>query len=333
MRTGQLCGATALVAAMPLAGRAQLQFESVASVLRPAGPAALAIADIAWAMFVGAALVLAGVTALLLVAVRRGPSTVQPKRWLLGAGVAFPVTVLVALSVFSQWRSAALRADPPADALVISVTGRMWWWEVRYRNPAGGGDIVLANEIRIPVGRPVHLGLTTADVIHSVWFPALAGKMDTVPGRVNHLVFSASAAGVHRGQCAEFCGEQHARMGMHLVAEPPEVFDAWLRAQAEPAVAPATPLQERGRQAFLAQRCGACHTVRGVSEEGRLAPDLTHVGSRVALGAGVLQNHEKAMAQWIAHVQRLKPGARMPGNEDLDTATLQALAAYLSHLQ
>lgn len=301
--------------------------------MQPAGPAALAIADIAWAMFIGAALVLVGVMGLLLRAVWRGQSAVRPARWLMGAGLAFPMAVLVTLILYSQWRSAALRADPPPDALVIGITARMWWWEVRYRNPAGGEDIVLANEIRVPVGRPVHLGLTSADVIHSVWFPALAGKMDTVPGRVNRLVFSVSSPGTHRGLCAEFCGEQHARMGMHLVAQAPEAFDAWLRAQALPAAAPATPLQARGREAFLAQRCNACHTVRGVSEEGRLAPDLTHVGSRLALGAATLDNNPQAMARWIAHVQQLKPGARMPASTELDAATLQALAAYLSHLQ
>jgi cytochrome c oxidase subunit II len=301
--------------------------------MQPAGPAALAIADIAWAMFIGAALVLVGVMGLLLRAVWRGQSAVRPARWLMGAGLAFPIAVLVTLMLYSQWRSAALRADPPPDALVIGITARMWWWEVRYRNPVGGEDIVLANEIRVPAGRPVHLGLTSADVIHSVWFPALAGKMDTVPGRVNRLVFSVSSPGTHRGLCAEFCGEQHARMGMHLVAQAPEAFDAWLRAQALPAAAPATPLQARGREAFLAQRCNACHTVRGVSEEGRLAPDLTHVGSRLALGAATLDNNPQAMARWIAHVQQLKPGARMPASTELDAATLQALAAYLSHLQ
>jgi cytochrome c oxidase subunit II len=306
---------------------------ALASALQPAGPAALAIADIAWVMFIGAALVLAGVMAALWIAVQRGQSVVRPRRWLLGAGIAFPVAVLAALVAYSQWRSSAMRADPPADALQVGVTGRMWWWEVRYRDPATGAEIITANEIRVPVGRAVHLGLTSADVIHSVWIPALAGKMDTVPGRVNHLVFSATQPGTYRGQCAEFCGEQHARMGLHVVALAPEAFDAWLAQQAQPARAPATPLQLRGRAAFLAQRCNACHTVRGESEESRLGPDLTHIGSRLALGAGTLANSPRTMAQWITQVQSLKHGARMPANTDMDADTLAALADYLASLK
>jgi cytochrome c oxidase subunit II len=306
---------------------------AMASALAPAGPAALAIADIAWVMFIGGSLILTGVVVALLHAVRRGQSPVRPRRWLWGAGIAFPVVVLTALVAYSQWRSSALRADPPSDALQIGVTGRMWWWEVRYRNPATGAEIFAANEIRVPIGRTVSLGLTSADVIHSVWVPALAGKMDTVPGRVNRLVFSATEAGTYRGQCAEFCGEQHARMGLHVVALAPQAFEAWLAQQAQPARAPETAMQLRGRDAFLAQRCGACHTVRGVSEESRLGPDLTHVGSRVALGAGTLANNPRAMAQWITQVQSFKHGARMPANTDMDADTLAALADYLAHLK
>jgi cytochrome c oxidase subunit II len=305
----------------------------IASALQPAGPAALAIADIAWVMFIGGAVVLVGVMAVLIHAVRRGQSVVRPRRWLLGAGIAFPLTVLAALIAYSQWRSSELRADPPANALQIGVTGRMWWWEVRYRDPATGAEIVTANEIRVPVGRPVYLGLTSADVIHSVWVPALAGKMDTVPGRVNRLVFSATELGIYRGQCAEFCGEQHARMGLHVVALAPAAFDAWLAQQAQAATPPETAAQARGRDTFLAQRCNACHTVRGVSEESRLGPDLTHVGSRLTLGAGALANNPRAMAQWITQVQSIKHGARMPANTDMDADTLAALADYLAHLK
>lgn len=289
-------------------------------------------------MFVGGALILLGVMALLWRALRRPASQPTPAhhwRWIVGAGLAFPIAVLAALAAYSQWRSQAVRAEPPPDALVISVTGRLWWWEVRYHGAAGAADIVLANEIHVPAGRVVRLGLSSADVIHSLWFPSVAGKMDLVPGRVNRLVFSVDTPGVQRGQCAEFCGEQHARMALHLVAHTPDDFSAWLRAQSAPASAPTTPLQARGQAAFLDQRCNACHTVRGVSEEGRLGPDLTHVGSRLALGAGTLENGNGAasLADWIAHVQRHKPGAQMPGYERLDPATLEAIAAYLEQLR
>ncbi len=306
------------------------------SALAPAGPAASAIADIAWAMFIGAALITALVMGLLWRAVRGQAQPVRPRRWIVGAGLVFPLVVLLALMGWSQWRARALvqaMEQPPTDALVIGVKGFMWWWEVRYRHPDGSGEVVLANEIRVPVGRTVWLGLSSGDVIHSVWLPSVAGKMDTVPGRVNRLVFRVDEAGVYRGQCAEFCGAQHARMALHLVAMEPAAFDAWLRAQAQDAKPPATPLLERGREAFLAQRCSACHTVRGVSEEGRLGPDLTHVGSRMALGAGSLPNDAESMARWVAHTQDQKPGARMPSYERLDAQTLQAIAAWLVSLQ
>lgn len=303
------------------------------SVLAPAGPTALAIAEIAWVLFIGAALITALVMGLLWRAVRGPARAVRPWRWIVGAGLLFPAAVLVALMGWSQWRARIVTAEPPADALVVGVKGHLWWWEVRYHRPDGGGEVVLANEIRVPVGRSVWLGLTSADVIHSVWLPQLAGKMDTVPGRVNRLVFRVDQVGVYRGQCAEFCGEQHARMALHLVAMEPAAFDAWLQAQAGDARPASTPWLERGRDAFLAQRCNACHTVRGVSEEGRLGPDLTHVGSRLALGAGSLPNDAASMAQWVAHTQDVKPGARMPSYERLDAQTLQAIAAWLGSLQ
>jgi len=336
MRSADSCRVwpgAALLALNSLTPCAWAQVAAGTSALEPASPTALAIADIAWTMFIGAALLVVAVTGLLLRAVRGHASPVRPWLWLGGAGVALPLVVLVALMGFSQWRAHALLAEPPADALMVSVKGHMWWWEVRYRNPVDGSEVVLANEIRVPTGRTVRLNLTSADVIHSVWLPTLAGKMDTVPGRVNRLVFSVDAPGVHRGQCAEFCGQQHARMALHLVAMAPADFDTWLATQATPAAEPATAQQRMGRAAFLVQRCNACHTVRGVSEEGRLAPDLTHVGSRVALGAGLLANDAPAMAQWIAHIQQLKPGARMPSYDRLDAATLDAIAAWLKHLQ
>lgn len=318
----------ALVLAPPAAAA-----QPAMSVLAPAGPAALAIADIAWVLFIGAALITALVMGLLWRAVRGAPRPVRPRRWIVGAGLLFPAVVLAALAGWSQWRARVVMAEPPPDALVVGVKGHLWWWEVRYHRPDGGTEIVLANEIRVPVGRTVWLGLTSADVIHSVWLPQLAGKMDTVPGRVNRLVFRVDRVGVYRGQCAEFCGEQHARMGLHLVAMAPADFDAWLQAQAQDARAPTTPQQLRGRDAFVALRCTACHTVRGVSEEGRLGPDLTHVASRVALGAGTLANSAEAMAQWVAHTQELKPGARMPAYQRLDAETLQAIAAWLGSLE
>lgn len=303
------------------------------SVLHPAGPDAAIIAQLTWVLFGGGALVFASVMALLFLSMRGDGRPVRPMRWIAGLGIAFPVVVLSALLVWSTWRSGQLTAQTSRQPLHISVTAKMWWWEVRYRDSATGRDIVSANEIHIPAGQPVHLGLTTADVIHSLWVPALGGKMDMLPGRVTGITLHASRPGVYRGQCAEYCGEQHARMALHVVAHPPQQFAAWLANQAQSAAPPAGTLQERGRQAFIDQRCGACHTIRGVDGASQLGPDLTHVGSRLHIAAGTLRNHRGTLAGWIADPQSIKPGARMPGATDIDGETLRALATYLEQLK
>jgi cytochrome c oxidase subunit 2 len=241
--------------------------------------------------------------------------------------------VLSALLVWSTLRSAELTPQTSRGAMSIGVTAKMWWWEVRYHDPASGREVAAANEIRIPVGKPVYLGLTSSDVIHSLWVPALNGKMDTIPGRINGLTLQADKPGIYRGQCAEYCGEQHARMALHVVAMPQAEFDRWLANEARPARAPDSALLERGRAAFLAQRCQSCHTIRGVAEDSRLGPDLTHVGSRMHIGAGTLRNHRGTLAGWIADPQAIKPGVRMPAALDIDGETLNALATYLEHLK
>lgn len=309
------------------------------SVLHPAGPDAAVIADFAWVLFIGSAVIFAGVMALMVVAARRRPEPVNPRRWIVGAGFAFPVVVLSILLVWSTWRSAELTPQTSKGAMTVGVTAKMWWWEVRYHDPASGREIASANEIRIPVGRPVYLGLNSTDVIHSLWIPALNGKIDTVPGRVTGLTLRADKPGVYRGQCAEYCGEQHARMALHVVAMEQAEFDRWLAREARPAApttAPDQQLLERGRAAFLEQRCQSCHTIRGVTDSDantRLGPDLTHVGSRLHIAAGTLRNHRGALAGWVADPQAIKPGARMPAAADLDGETLHALAAYLEHLK
>jgi cytochrome c oxidase subunit 2 len=309
------------------------------SALRAAGPVAETLLEVSGVLVVGGTLIFAGVMLLLVLAMRRRKGTVNARWWLIGGGLVFPTVVLTALFFYSEWHRPTWRPIPPPGALIVGVTGHMWWWEVRYRDPATGAEVVTANEIRIPVGRPVYFGLGSADVIHSFWVPSLGGKMDMVPGRVQHLQLQADRPGTWRGQCAEYCGEQHARMALHVVAEEPAAFDAWLAAQAKPAAtaatSPALPREvERGREAFLAHRCNACHTVRGVSEESRLGPDLTHVGSRLHLGAGTVPNDPAQLAAWVAHTQQLKPGARMPSSgERIGEADLQLIAAWLAQLK
>lgn len=305
------------------------------SVLLPAGAAASAITSLSWVLISGATLIFVGVILLLAWALQRRSAgrPVRTRLWLLGGGVLFPLVVLSSLLVWSHARTPAWLAQAPPGALIVGITAHMWWWEVRYSDPATGQAITLANELHLPVGRPVWLGLNSSDVIHSFWVPALGGKMDMVPGRVGHLLVQADESGTWRGQCAEYCGEQHARMALHVLAKPAAEFDAWLAAQARPAAEPSSALLARGREAFLAQRCNACHTVRGVAIESRLGPDLTHVGSRLYLGAGTLENQLDNLARWVAHTQAVKPGARMPSSQDMDADTLQALAAYLGHLK
>jgi cytochrome c oxidase subunit II len=310
------------------------------SVLHPAGIDAFIISDMAWLLFGGGALIFVAVMLLLACGLSRRQRAVRPAVWIIGLGFVFPVTVLTALLGYGVLRSRELTSPLSQGALVISVTARMWWWEVRYRdeNDEGSGrEIALANEIHIPVGRPVYIALGSGDVIHSFWVPALAGKVDTIPGRLTRLRVQADREGVFRGQCAEYCGEQHARMALHVVAESPAAFDAWLANQVKPARPADTALLERGRQLFLERRCSACHAIRGVKEEsiaGReLGPDLTHVGSRLFLAAGTLRNDRDALRAWIANAQHIKQGARMPSFNDMNEQDLHALSSYLEHLQ
>jgi cytochrome c oxidase subunit 2 len=307
--------------------------EPLQSVLHPASADAEVIGQFAWVLFGAGALIFVAVMALLALSLRRHARPLRPGLWIAGAGIVFPIVVLTALLGWSTWRSAGLAPQFSGGAMAISVTARMWWWEVNYRDPESGREIATANEIRIPVGRTVYLGLNAADVIHSLWVPALAGKRDMIPGRVTGLTLRADKPGIYRGQCAEYCGAQHAHMALHVVALAPAEFDAWLAGQSRPARAPADALPARGRAVFLEQRCQNCHTIRGVAGHAKLGPDLTHVGSRLQIGAGLLRNHRGTLAGWIADPQALKPGVFMPAAAGIDGASLHALAAYLEGLQ
>lgn len=310
------------------------------SALAPGGPVAATILDLGQVLLWGGALVFTFVMLVLAVALRRSGAGVRSTRWIVGGGVLLPVVVLSALLVLATLRSAELvPPNPPPGALRITLTAHLWWWSVRYVDPLGGADVELANELHLPIGVPVRLTLLSRDVIHSFWVPALAGKVDMVPGRVNHLVLRADRPGVYRALCAEFCGAQHARMALPVVVEPRADFDAWLAAQRAPAAEPSTPAARRGRAAFVAHGCAACHRVRG-SVAGQssadalvLGPDLTHVGSRMQLGAGTLPGGRDAIAQWIAQAQALKPGARMASFDHLGADTVGDLADYLGSLR
>jgi cytochrome c oxidase subunit 2 len=204
----------------------------------------------------------------------------------------------------------------------ISATGHQWWWEFSY------GSAKTANELHIPIDTPIDLELTSVDVIHSFWVPALGPKKDMLPGVTNRLRLLAPRAGSYDGQCAEFCGIEHAWMRIRVVVESQAEFDAWLHAQ----TLPRATIETKAEQIFLANICVNCHTIRGTAAAGTAGPDLTHVGARATLGAGVLPNDVASMRAWLADPQRYKPGALMP-SVPLSNADLDALAAYLVSLK
>lgn len=239
--------------------------------------------------------------------------------------------ILLVLTGFSYSAQKALTA-PRDDELVILVTGNQWWWNLRYEDPQPSRMFSTANEIHVPVGRPVKLLLTSADVIHSFWAPNLTGKMDLIPGRMNELRFTAARPGIYRGQCAEFCGYQHAHMGILVVAEAAEDFEAWREAQIAAAAPPADPERQKGEGVFMSQACVTCHSIRGTDAGGRTGPDLTHVGSRRSIAAGTLPMSRGSLAAWIVDPQGIKPGARMPTIK-LNPDQVNALAAYLEGLK
>lgn len=305
------------------------------STLDPAGTGAALVAGLGWWMFAGALLIWILVMGLALYATRvaPGPHDERTGRLLIiGGGVLLPILVLGALLAYGLSLMPRLSAAPDPGAPAIEVSGERWWWRVRYELPQGG-TVELANEIHLPLGERTEIRLVSADVIHAFWVPALAGKVDMVPGRENRLVLEPTRTGEFPGVCAEYCGSAHAHMGFVTRVSERADFERWLADQAEPALEPVTPVARRGRALFLSTGCGACHSIRGTAAEGVIGPDLTHVGSRRTLGAGVLPAGAENIARWVGHTRRLKPGVEMPAFDMLSPGDLAALAAYLAGLK
>ncbi len=314
------------------------------STLDPHGPAALEITRLWWVTLgLGTAVFILVMGFLLGALFRRRPgpaeTTPAPSRvpatsfqaTIVTGGIIMPVAILTGLlilSLLSMRAIANLANAGTANPTVIEIIGHQWWWEVRY--PAG--QATTANEIHLPVGEPVTLRLSSADVIHSFWVPELHGKLDLVPNQTNTLVLQADQPGEYRGQCAEFCGLQHANMALTVVAQTPDEFAAWLAAQAQSAAAPASDLASAGQQIFLQSDCADCHTIRGTGAEGRRGPDLTHLASRATLAAATRPNTPEHLAQWVSDPQEIKPGSLMPQPE-LSAGDLEALVAYLEGLK
>lgn len=310
--------------------------ETLHSVLDPAGAHAQQIVSLwdltIWICAAMYFLVVAFTVGLLLK--RRAPS--GPSDRALKQGLIVWTLAVVAgravLGVASVRTDGALAA-PFGDApLHLRVTGHQWWWDVEY---IGGGDLPgvrTANEIRLPIDTPVRISLASSDVIHSFWVPSLHGKRDLIPDRPGEIRLEPRRIGVFRGQCAEFCGLQHALMGLTVIVSSRAAFDAWYERQAAPAREPTSAHARAGRQAFMDAGCATCHTIAGTAASGRVAPDLTHIASRRTLGAGTLPNLRGQLSAWIADPQHIKPGNRMPAI-DLDAPSLQAIVAYLESLQ
>jgi cytochrome c oxidase subunit II len=301
------------------------------STLSPHSDAAHSIDTLWWVMFVGAAIVFGVVTTLVLIAAlkRRGaeePSRDDPplaRRLVLWGGAIVPLAVLVGLFVLILHTVPSTSAAQASKGkLTIKVVGRQWFWDVLYPEQ----HFVTANEIHIPVGVPVRIEARTADVIHSFWVPALNRKIDMIPGKKNDILLQADRAGTYRGQCAEFCGLEHAEMAFVVVADPPPRFREWVTNQQKPAAT------QSGADVFAEVGCGNCHRIRGTDARGTVGPDLTHVGSRTYIAAGAIANDDENMREWIRDPQHVKPGVKMPGLP-LTNDQVRRLAAYLRSLR
>ena len=286
-----------------------------------AGPAAEQIGDLFWAMTLLGGIVFVIFCLAFAYALWHRRRPVEPPtperdrtrtRMILLLGGVIPAIILVPLFFWTVQTLAAIdpRARPPD--LVVDVVGKQWWWEVRYRDSIPGNTFVTANELHVPVGRRVELRLTSTDVIHSFWVPELHGKTDLIPGRENVTWIQADRPGVYSGRCAEYCGMQHAAMGLLVIAQPQEAFEAWAAGQRRSAAAPGDSLAAAGREVFLASACALCHAVRGTPAGGLLGPDLTHLASRRTLASALLPNTPGHLGGWIGNPQALKPGSRMP---------------------
>jgi cytochrome c oxidase subunit 2 len=245
-------------------------------------------------------------------------------------GIVIPIGVLVPLFIVANLVVLPDTAapDPRSTRMTIEVVGHQWFWEIRYP----GTKAVTANEIHIPVGERVNVVATTADVIHSLWVPQLNRKIDMIPGRRNRILLYAKKPGVYRGQCAEFCGLQHANMAMKVFADPPDRFRSWLANMAADRPAPRTASERRGEQVFLSNACSSCHTIRGTSAVGKVGPDLTHLATRTTLAALTIPNTKGYLGGWILDPQHIKPGNKMPALS-LKGTDVQNLLAYLESLR
>jgi cytochrome c oxidase subunit 2 len=313
------------------------------SALNPQGPQARQLADLIWTFTVVCGFVWLLTMLLFAIALwrRRGTpprdplavSRVMEQRMgrVVAVGVAATAVTVLALTGWSYAAQKQLFSSR-TEALSVRIIGHQWWWEISYEDPLPHKTFTTANELHLPVGQLVKVKLTSTDVIHSFWVPALMGKMDLIPGIENELRFTADNPGSYRGQCAEFCGFQHAHMALLVVAESQENYERWRANQIKAAEAPGDPERQRGREIFLSKPCVMCHSVRGTAAAARVGPDLTHLASRQYIAAGTLPLTRGALAAWIVDPQGSKPGANMPLIK-LDADEIHPLLSYLEGLK
>lgn len=313
------------------------------NMLRPGGPAARTLADLngfILLLFLVVTVAMWGLIGWL--ALRRRGSLQEHApwdapgdlRWLFVGGLLVPLLTLGLVFVLGLRTMAVFPMGDQGTGGTpqVRVTGHQWWWEVRYLYGGVSRQVVEANEIHVPVGQPVDIDLESHDVVHSFWVPELHGKVDLVPGTTNRIRIQADRPAVFRGECAEFCGPQHAHMVLTVRADAPADFERWLAHARQPGDVPADPLGQEGMDAFVHGPCALCHTVRGTAAHGQVGPDLTHVGARMRL-AGLLPNDTAAVEAWVTHAQSLKPHAQMPSLTMFTGREARALAAYLKALQ
>lgn len=311
----------------------------VQSALNPAGPQAAEIAALTWLFFGVCAFVYVAVIAATFWAIlrRRAASDDSPETNLrlarfVGVSIGLTIVVLVMLTVSSVVAGRGMTSATGAEPVFVDVIGHQWWWDFQYRTANPSEHVTSPNELHIPVGVPVAIRAISRDVIHSFWVPALHGKRDLIPGIETSTWIQADRVGVYRGQCAEFCGHQHAHMAFVVVAEPMDAFQSWLAQQRRGAPSPTTAEQRQGHDVFMGGPCVMCHTIRGTTAGSRIGPDLTHVAGRQTIAAGTLPTTREHLARWVANSQAIKPGNRMPPNPMSD-ADLQALLTYLEMLR
>jgi cytochrome c oxidase subunit 2 len=318
---------------------ASLACEGNQSMFNPQGPAARSIAGLGWVLLTVSIVVYVVVMAALLWALVRErqvtddqPQTTRRLGTIVAAAVVLTAVVLVTLTAASAAVGRGLTAPKGETEIVVDIVGHQWWWDFQYRSHTSADLISSPNELHIPVGVPIVLRAQSRDVIHSFWVPNLHGKRDLIPGQTTPLWIQADLPGVYRGQCAEFCGHQHAKMAFNVVAEPMANFQAWLDAQRAPAAEPGDDISRRGRDLFLQSTCVTCHTIAGTAAGARVGPDLTHVGSRLTIAAGTLPNTREHLRAWVANPAAVRPGVRMPPTP-LPAEDLETVLTYLRSLR